>query len=343
MTTPTQPTESQPLGDAPELLPVKDIDGMEPYASFSQRIPYAISQEREDGDPIRVIRDPRGSPFISWKMAQIVVSVLQNLPTTLEVETARDWIINHFQLREESTQDPDHIVLLTNGSVLCYRHEPSAKWAPVTRLDAIGKANYVAHNDAGHDYSKKEAAFVIVGSTISAHDLQIYSILDFSRHCPTCKKNAKEKYHPSIRNPIVAVPAGGSRLIQRQRMLSVGKDDAGEDADFHKRSKAIYQEPSVPLSSQSSLAFIASDVASETAVSDTGNRDGYFDMAPPTTLDEDDDVPASQAMLEIENTCSQILHVFLCFIHNSLRQKSDVHFQAHRPKRQGQTTLSTGM
>ncbi|KAG7447148.1 uncharacterized protein BT62DRAFT_1075243 [Guyanagaster necrorhizus] len=298
---PTQLTESQPLGDAPEFLPVHDIDGMEPYATFSQRIPRAIFLEREDDDPVRIIRDHRDAPFIAWKMAQIVVSVLQDLPTTLESKTARDWIINHFYLREESTQDPDHIVLPTNGSVLCYRHEPVAEFAPVTRLDAIGKANYVAHNDAGHDYAKKEAGFVIVGSII--HNPQTYSILDFSRHCPTCIKNANENYHPSIRKSTVTVPARTSRLTQQLRMLAVGRDAYENDDADHYKGKAAYQELSfIPLSVQSSLAFIASDVASETAISDTGNDSNYFDMAPPQILDEDDDVSASQTMLEIENS-----------------------------------------
>ncbi|SJL08596.1 uncharacterized protein ARMOST_11962 [Armillaria ostoyae] len=308
MSTSTHPTESQPLGDAPEFPPVKDINGMEPYATFFKRIPRAIFYRWED--PILVIRDDRDTPFTSWKMAQIVVSVLHNLPTTLESKEERNWVVNHFQLREESPQDPDHIVLPTNGSVLCYRHEPGDEFMPVRRLDAIGKASYVAHNDAGHDYSKKESTFVIVGST---NPERICPIMDFSRHCPTCIKTARtareNRPSPSIPKSTATVPAKFSRLEQQRRMLSVGRDhdddeEEEEDADLYKWSKAVYQEPSVvPLSRRSSLDSVASDVVSETTVSDmSSNQDGCFDMAPPNILDEDDDVPASQAMLEIENS-----------------------------------------
>ncbi len=76
-------------------------------------------------------------------------------------------------------------------------------------------------------------------------------------------------------------------------------------SDLYSWNEAIYyQEPSVAsLSRRSSLDSIASDVISETTVSDMwSNEDGYFDMAPPTVLDDDDDVPDSQAMLEIENS-----------------------------------------
>ncbi|PBK71547.1 hypothetical protein ARMSODRAFT_973179 [Armillaria solidipes] len=250
--------------------------------------------------------DDRNTPFTSWKMAQIVVSVLRSLPTTLESKKERDWVVKHFQLREESTQDPDHIVLPTNGSVLCYCHEPGDEFVPVRRLDAIGKASYVAHNDA-HDYSKKKSTFVIVGST---NPERIYPIMDFSRHCPTCRKTAKDNCpSPSIPKLTATVPAKFSR--QQMRMLSVGRDGNDddeekeeEDADLYKWSKAVYHEPSVvPLSRRSSLDSVASDVVSETTVSDmSSNQDGCFDMAPPNILDEDDDVPASQAMLEIENS-----------------------------------------
>ncbi len=306
MSIPTQPTESQPLGDAPEFLPVKDIDGMEPYATFFERIPRAIFRRWED--PILVILDDRNTPFTSWKMAQIVVSVLHNLPTTLESKEERNWVVKHFQLREESTQDSDHIVLPTNGSVLCYRYELGDEFVPVRRLDAIGKVSYAAHNDAGHDYSKKESTFVIVGPT---NPERICPIMDFSRHCPTCIKTArKNRPSPSTPKPTATVPAKFSRLEQQRRMLSVGRDhdddddDEEEDSDLYKRSKAAYQEPSVvPLARRSSLDSIASDMDSETTVSDmSSNQDGCFNMAPPNILDEDDDVPASQAMLEIENS-----------------------------------------
>ncbi len=140
--------------------------------------------------------------------------------------------------------------------------------------------------------------------------------MDFSRHCPTCIKTAEEN-RPSIPNRTAAPARKFSR--QQIRMLSVGRDndddddDGGgdeeeeeEDPDLYSWNEAIYyQEPSVTsLSRRSSLDSIASEVISETTVSDMwSNEDGYkFDMAPPTILDDDDDVPDSQAMLEIENS-----------------------------------------
>ncbi|PBK92390.1 hypothetical protein ARMGADRAFT_159427 [Armillaria gallica] len=118
MSTPTQPTESLPLGDAPELLPVKNIDGMEPYDTFFKRISRAIFHRWEDPTSL-VTLDDRNTPLTSWQMAQIVVSVLHNLPTTLDSKEERNWVVKHFQLREESTQDPDHIFLPTNGVTPC--------------------------------------------------------------------------------------------------------------------------------------------------------------------------------------------------------------------------------
>ncbi|PBK92398.1 hypothetical protein ARMGADRAFT_1103487 [Armillaria gallica] len=304
MSTPTQPTESQPLGDAPELLPVKDIDGMEPYTTFLKRIPQTIFHRRPDDPTILVTLDDRNTLFTTWEMVQIVVSVLHNLPTTLDSQEERNWIIEHFQLREESTKDRDHIVLATNDSVLCYRHEPGDEFVPVTRLDAIGKASYVAHDEAGHDYLKKESTFVIVGSP--NHE-RICPIMDFSRHCPTCIKTAEEN-RPSTPNWTATVPARKFSQ-QRLRMLSVGRDDDDDDEeeeeeDLYSWNEAVYyQEPSVAsLSRRSSLDSIATGLVLETTVSDMWSKeDGYFDMAPPTILD-DDDVPDSQAMLEIENS-----------------------------------------
>ncbi|KAK0213632.1 hypothetical protein IW262DRAFT_1301101 [Armillaria fumosa] len=300
MSTPTHPIESQPLGDAPEFPPVKNIDGMEPYDTFFKRIPLDVFHRYRWEDPILVILDDHNMPFISWEMAQIVVSVLHDLPTTLESKGVRNWVVKCFQLCEESTQeDPDHIVLPTNGSVLCYRHEPDAEFLPIRCLDAIGKASYIAHNDADHDYSKKVSTFVIVGSAT----LQPYPV-NFSGYCPTCKKTAKVDYDcrgRSTPKSTATVSAGFSRSEQRRRMLSIGRDEE-EDADLYKWNKTIHEEPSksaVPVSRQS-----WPDVASETAMPGMGrDQDGYFDMAPPNILDEDDDVPASQAMLEIENSC----------------------------------------
>ncbi|KAK0478888.1 hypothetical protein IW261DRAFT_192664 [Armillaria novae-zelandiae] len=303
MSTLTHPVESQPLGDAPDFPPVNDIDGMEPYDSFFKRIPRGIFYPWED--PICVILDDRNTPFISWKIAQIVVSVLHNLPTILESKEERHWVVKRFQLCEKSTHDADHIVLPTNGSVLCYRHEPGAEFVPVRRLDTIGKASYDAHNDAGHDYSKKESTFVIVRL---ANPERVCPIMDFSRHCPTCIKTARADYDrcvPSTPKSTVTTSAGFSRREQQQRMLSIGRDEE-EDADLYKRNKNVHQEPSesvVPVSCESSLDFIASDIDSETTMPGMSrDQDGYFDMAPPNILDEDDDVPASQAMLEIENS-----------------------------------------
>ncbi|PBK92391.1 hypothetical protein ARMGADRAFT_1165555 [Armillaria gallica] len=129
--------------------------------------------------------------------------------------------------------------------------------------------------------------------------------MDFSRHCPTCIKTAEEN-RPSIPN-WTGVPA--RKFSQQQlRMLSVGWDEEEEeeDSDLYSWNEAVYcQEPSVAsLSRRSSLDSIASDMISETTVSDMwSNEDGYFYMAPPTIIDDNDDVvPDSQAMLEIENS-----------------------------------------
>lgn len=304
MSTLTHPIQSRPLGDAPNFLPVNDIDGMEPYDTFSKRIPLDVFYRLWE-DPILVILDDRNMPFISWKIAQIVVSVLLDLPTTLESKGAHNWVVKCFQLRENFTpKDPDHIVLPTNGSVLCYCHESDAEFLPIRRLDAIGKATYIAHHDAGHDYSKKLSTFVIVGEAT----LEPYPI-NFCGYCLTCKKTAKANYERRVRSTTkstVTVSAKFSRREQQQRMLSIGRDEE-EDADLYKLNKTVHSESSksvVPASHQCWLdSRIVSEVASETAVPGMGrDEDGYFDMAPPNILDEDDDVPASQAMLEIENS-----------------------------------------
>ncbi len=109
--------------------------------------------------------------------------------------------------------------------MLCYGHEPGDEFVPVKRFNAIGKASYVTHNEAGHDCLKKESTFVIVDST---NRERVCPIMDFSRYCPTCIKTTEEN-RPSIPNR-TAVPA---RKLSRQqiRMLSVGRDDDDDDDD----------------------------------------------------------------------------------------------------------------
>ncbi|KAK0462991.1 uncharacterized protein EV420DRAFT_1522115 [Desarmillaria tabescens] len=306
MSTFTQSTESHPLGDAPTLPSVKDIDGMQPYTLFSQ----VLSQEGDDAYPVRVIQDPRGASFIAWKMAQIVVSALQNqVPNTLEDKILHDWIIDHFQLLEESTQDPFHIVLPTNGSVLCYRHEPGAKFMPVTCLDAIAEVNYVAHN-ADHDHPKEKATFVVVKPPFW-NPVQTNPTPDFSQECQTCMENSRENDRPSNQTAPVATPARGGRREQQRRMLSVGRNGTGEDEDANiYKNKVIYQEDidegkdkEDDNDGENTKSSPSSGMTSEWSEwLNSRSEDCCFDMAPPTTLDEDDELPASQAMLEIENS-----------------------------------------
>ncbi|KAK0497892.1 hypothetical protein EDD18DRAFT_1104400 [Armillaria luteobubalina] len=293
MSAPMQPIESQPLGDAPELLPATDIEGMEPYNTFLKRMPQTILHIPK-GPTMIVVLDDCNTPFTSWKMAQTIVSVLHNLPTSLVSEKEREWAVKHFQLRKETIPDPDYIVLPTDGSVLCYRYKPGDEFVP--------KANYIAHNDARHDLLKEMSTFVIVDSTNCQRPCSIPGLF---RHCPRCRKKVKHlpqswhKYNP-----------------QQKRILSFGRDkdddiDGGgkdeeqeEDSDPQSSNETYFSRDSSSvssLSSRSSLDSIAPDNTIETAMPGMSrDQDGRLQMTPPDTMDEDDE-PDSPAMLEFES------------------------------------------